>query len=501
VLQSWVAGLPPQRHEVTQRLRLKDRIRALDSVLGPLRPTVRRGGHVSHALWLRREAAGHPADVPLLMAILTLGSGRPSIRARLQRLASRPPDPRIYAELVERLADRGPRDPTYTPSLVRHVDPHGPAPIVGTTLPPAVRKAMADVSVRPIAEEAHEALEGAVEAAVRRPRKRVWTQYAQPEPSPQREALWRAVVAAPDEDGPRFVFSDHLADTEPDLARFVQLQLEAVERDLTPAEVTHVRKVLRERVGDLLGPLGGAVHRQGLIFERGFLHTANVLTPQKEARALGDDFRWRTARALACGYGPFYQGDGVADLEQAGTRFVRRALASGEVTWVLHMGGAYLKAAPLRQLAKLGAVPRWRVLQYKVGLFDDTWDSLALPELETLVVECEVIPSFAQWPSLRELVLRIGPNLTGMSEANRLTHRIARDTLELATAMPLERLVVVTFSDLQLVFDGSTPEGRLLWTHPRRPPDPVVEVAFRRVLPAVGASLAAAGLSFRPTGQ
>ncbi|MEM6928051.1 MAG: TIGR02996 domain-containing protein, partial [Myxococcota bacterium] len=452
----------------TRDPRLKDRIRSLDSVLGPLRPTLRPGGHVSHALWLRREAAGHPADVPLLMAILTLGIGRPSLRARLQRLASRPPDPRVYAELVGRLASRSPRDPTYTPALVRHVDPHGPAPHAGTALPPAVRRALADASVRPLSDDAHEGLEEAVGRAIRRPRKRVWTQYVRPRSSPQREALWRAVVAMPHDDGPRFVFSDHLADAEPDLARFVQLQLEAVERDLGPAESAHVRKVLRERLGDLLGPLGGAVHRQGVVFERGFLHIANVLTPQKEARTLGDDFRWATARALACGYGPFYQGDGVADLEQAGTRFVRQAVPAGEVTWVLHRGGAYLTAAPLRQLAKRGAVPRWRVLQYKVGLFDDTWGELELPELETLVVECEVTPSFVRWPSLRELVLRIGPHLTGAQEASRLTGCMARDTPQLATAMPLDRLVIVTFSDRQLIFDRSTPEGRVGWVHSTR---------------------------------
>jgi len=478
----------------TRDPRVRELISRIDRVVGPFRPQLRPGGRVSDTAWLRREAGGHPADVPLLLATLTLVPGRPGLRTRLQRLAQRAPDPRVYADLVGRLPRRDPRDPTYTPALVRHADPHGPRP-VGVALPPRVVSAL-EAPTHPLSDDEAETLASAVAQATGGRRKRVWTRLRPPAPDPWRETLWRAVVETPDDDGPRHVYSDHLAETDPDLARFVQLQLAAESRALSSAEAAHVRRVLRERLGDLLGPLAPSVLAKGVELRRGFLHAGTVLTSPGGARNLGDDFRWRTARALTCGYGAFYEGEAVAGLHEAGTRFVRRSLPSSETAWVLRRGGEFLKAGPLRQLAMRGVAPSWRALQIKQGLFDDTWAGLSLPELETLVFEGEHYTPNGRWPALRELVLRYGPNADVRHERDRLVSRVTEDAPHIARLAQLERLVLVTFQDLQLVFDATSPGGRIVSTNPTGPPvdrdgDGVVELLHR-----IATALAAAQIRF-----
>jgi len=455
------------------------RIFELDGLLARHRAQIPRTsvGRVSQAGWLQREAIGHPADVSLLMAVLTEDAGQKHLRQRLQRLQQRPPDPRIFAALTERTPRRSVVGPSFDPALIRHADPHASR----TGRSPALLREMERLSeVRiDVPAEATGSLGSATQEAVEGPRKRVWYDYRPPRPHAQLESLWREVVAHPDDDGPRHVFADLLADLDPDLARFVQLQLAAGERPLSRSEGTKMRRTIRNRLGDLLGPLSGAVLAKGVEFSRGFLHAGNVLTTAREARELGDDFRWGTARALACRHGAFFEGDGVRELRCAGTRYVERALASGESAWVRRRGGVAMGAAPLRQLRATGASPRWRVLQI-TGSPEESWDGLELPRLETLVIDGFVWPRLDAFPNLRHLVVPL-----------------ATDLSELGMVERLASITLVYHDAWQFRFDAATPEGRLVWTGGGPPPDDSVRPQRPTVLlPGLAREVARAGIHF-----
>ncbi|MEN0068582.1 MAG: TIGR02996 domain-containing protein, partial [Myxococcota bacterium] len=226
---------------------------ALDAILAPHRPRLPRTGSgvISPTGWLRRASDPHPADISVLAGTFFLhGGGRPAVRKRLQTLQQMPPDPRIFQALVEFLPRRSDRDPTFNPALMRHADPFCPDVKSTTRIPTGAHRELQRWNTDHVPVPA-DAWQPIADLELPRPgtkKRKIWFELRQPVPNRELDELWRAVMDAPDEDGPRHVFADCLAQTDPELGRFIQLQLKASHQALTGAEQRAVRAVVRDRL-------------------------------------------------------------------------------------------------------------------------------------------------------------------------------------------------------------------------------------------------------------
>jgi hypothetical protein len=133
-------------------------------------------------------------------------------------------------------------------------------------------------------------------------------------PHPLTEA-WRAVAA------------DQLAEADPDLGTFIQLQLRSAERPLNREERTLMRTLFARHGDTWLQPIRDGLVAGHLRFERGFLDVANVYPQGRQhAEALAKSPLWATVTQLsATRHLPrlLKRGD-FRNLETLGTAFLTR---------------------------------------------------------------------------------------------------------------------------------------------------------------------------------
>jgi uncharacterized protein (TIGR02996 family) len=106
--------------------------------------------------------------------------------------------------------------------------------------------------------------------------------------------LLAAVYAAPDDDGPRLVYADWLAERGDPRGEFIQLQFKRRDAKLTPPESRREADLIAEHGRKWLGAIEPHVLKSDLAFERGFLSTcaANLFTDHPE---------WSTVKRLLRG--------------------------------------------------------------------------------------------------------------------------------------------------------------------------------------------------------
>jgi uncharacterized protein (TIGR02996 family) len=87
-------------------------------------------------------------------------------------------------------------------------------------------------------------------------------------------AMLAAIVARPDDDGPRLVYADWLTERRHPAGEFIVLQISRSRGKATAAARAREAELLATHRKALLGPFDGAVAKSGLRFERGFLVSA-----------------------------------------------------------------------------------------------------------------------------------------------------------------------------------------------------------------------------------
>ena len=253
-------------------------------------PIIGASQRALHEAWLAVEAEGDPADVERLLATLAHGNLN-QVHARIQHLATRPPDPRIAVRLEELLAS--------PPSL---------AFVKGTSnflwdAAFAELARIADPRTKSIDERlpwlAHERARSPFDAGPKRGRTETAVarvaQAIAPAPSlspatlarcAELAALLRTRPVAPTDRGAellsqiyaqphdlaaRTVYGDWLATIGDPRGEFIALQLARRDGD---AVSTRERALLRTHQSVWLGKLGAAIEHP--TFERGFVASAHV---------------------------------------------------------------------------------------------------------------------------------------------------------------------------------------------------------------------------------
>src|SRR5262245_46162790 len=100
----------------------------------------------------------------------------------------------------------------------------------------------------------------------------------------ERDALLAAVLAEPDDDGPRLVFADWLDDHgEPERAELIRLQIDRVRRSFPRDEFStrweREERLLRAHEMAWVGPIANLV--QGARFRRGFVERGIPVAQQR----------------------------------------------------------------------------------------------------------------------------------------------------------------------------------------------------------------------------
>lgn len=99
---------------------------------------------------------------------------------------------------------------------------------------------------------------------------------ASTKPSSDDREMIEAIVAAPDDDGPRLVYADWLTEQQRPLGEFITLQVQRARGKVSKEARAREDELLASHRKELLGPFEAVVARSGLRFERGFLVTARA---------------------------------------------------------------------------------------------------------------------------------------------------------------------------------------------------------------------------------
>ncbi len=409
LLEVWEDARDPQVAHAIERL--------TDAIV-PHRPPLQASQRQWQRVWLEREAANHPADTGVLArALMQGGPGTARFKERVQRLLDRKPHPGLLAhwlENIEHIPMFSPLGPQYSKLMARHGDPRQLEAIdgalqLGPTGPGGpytkterdkrlkrLRSAVKKLATGPV--EGSDALGAAVTAGLATDPSS-WALLEEAAEDAVLGDLWQAVSDAPDDDRPRLVFADRVAETDPDHAVFIQRQIAYETRPRTNAERKEDNRWLKARQADWLGPLGPYVNRKGARFRRGFLDAGLVISAsEQEASELAGLPYWHTAAALWCKHVSFFGGlpDGV--LESVGCRVVRGRAQLGE-RWTTNGGGKALQVAQLRRLMKAGPF-RWPVLQVQTPESTTDLACSLLRELEGSPLTTLVLPTMGVSPRI-----------------------------------------------------------------------------------------------------
>jgi uncharacterized protein (TIGR02996 family) len=160
------------------------------------------------------------------------------------------------------------------------------------------------------------------------------------------DELLAVIYATPEDDGPRFVYSDWLQERGDPRAELLLLQLKGGQR---LKEVRRARRLVREHARAWLGPLEPAIAPGTEVFARGFLAEGQVVftTAAQRARLLGHP-AWNTMTRLQAG-GP------IDDEFLAATEL--RGLESLEGVAGPDFTRAHRRPWPWRRLRHLGVGP------------------------------------------------------------------------------------------------------------------------------------------------
>jgi uncharacterized protein (TIGR02996 family) len=235
--------------------------------------------------WLARAAEGRPASLPLLLEQV-FGDGPRVASTRLAALEHAPSDPRLSRTLVQWLeappfhgAGRKRFFPTVIVVLGAQKDREA-LPVLRAIVAPENReRAVARIGVSQLAgvrklvtaleaEPAPASLTASQLAKVDACLARLATMRAAPRRKVASELL-AEVYARPDEDGPRLVYADALAETGDPRGEFIVLQCERARVGGAPSR--RERELLKGHERAWLGALEPVVLKSDVRYERGFV--------------------------------------------------------------------------------------------------------------------------------------------------------------------------------------------------------------------------------------
>lgn len=261
------------------------------------------------AAWLELAATRDPGDLEHLLASLTANKKRAELEARLTVLEGRA-DPRI-ATALHALLEHPPipgwtgrhavlqalrmviaiGDPRSAKALahVASVNEEGGGSATGVLrdqLPSTIStlQGVREPTLAPEQIYMLDVIEGALGSEVRR------------DPA----ALFAAVYANPDDDGPRAVLADALQEAGDPRGEFIALQLA---RGRNGKKTRRETALLKEHGRTWLGPLAPAIPKDGVVFERGFLAKCRTINERglSGAEAICACVEWATVEELELG--------------------------------------------------------------------------------------------------------------------------------------------------------------------------------------------------------
>lgn len=271
--------------------------------------------------WLDIATRGRDADVPRLLEALPRRPFK-DVHERIERLVPRGADPRIGLSICRLLTARAMNSTIGTTAWNR---------LFG------LMEQSADVRMRPLLEASLAApLPGDFGRQLQRGAERVLSSLPHPAPTleaplsdklaailesirtlprvttlddrPRRSAqaavddeaaLLSAIYERPDEDGPRLVYADWLAERGGARGELIQLQFKQRDGKASVKEQKRIAALLRQHVGSWLGPIEPAIPRRNFSFDRGFLSQCMVAFPTPELEAtLADHPAWSTVSWL-----------------------------------------------------------------------------------------------------------------------------------------------------------------------------------------------------------
>jgi uncharacterized protein (TIGR02996 family) len=255
--------------------------------------------------WLAIEAEADPRDVPRQIAYLRNDGRMKNANAGIAELVKRPPNPLLATELLAMLEAVPWTAPAaiavYEPVLV-FVAGSGTSANVAALRSFEARIENIDSTklrqqLRVLAKRSLDQINGAtatfpaldeVRRAAAAFRDRATARAA------RTSELFAAVYANLDDDGPRLVLADHLAEVGDPRGELIALQCQSAR--LTAKQVARINKLVDVHGRAWLAELGeGAILKDGLVYERGFPTRARVRLWSRLASTVGNPL-WSTLR-------------------------------------------------------------------------------------------------------------------------------------------------------------------------------------------------------------
>jgi uncharacterized protein (TIGR02996 family) len=276
-LGAWRAGKQPELVPLVDALGkiAAERERRLDTGKEP----------TEQKRWLARAAEGRPASLPLLLDQL-LGNGPRVASTRLAALERAPSDPRLSRALVQWIHAppffsvrrmqflptvlvvlEAQKDRQALPYLRPFIAPRNRDAVVhnlGVSQLARLRKLVAALEAEPLPAPLSVSQLARVEACLTR----VATMRAAPKHTVASELL-AEVYARPDEDEPRLVYADALAEIGDPRGEFIVLQCERARAGGAPSR--RERELLKRFERAWLGTLERVMLKSGVRYERGFV--------------------------------------------------------------------------------------------------------------------------------------------------------------------------------------------------------------------------------------
>jgi uncharacterized protein (TIGR02996 family) len=110
------------------------------------------------------------------------------------------------------------------------------------------------------------------------------------------DALWAAVWANPEDDGPRSVLADFLSERDDPRGEFIALQLARDAGTIDAAGKKREKELLKRHKKAWLGPIGPLIQPHYMRFERGFLVTCSIEPNAALEKKLGKHPAWSTIK-------------------------------------------------------------------------------------------------------------------------------------------------------------------------------------------------------------
>jgi uncharacterized protein (TIGR02996 family) len=143
------------------------------------------------------------------------------------------------------------------------------------------------------------------------------------------EDFLREIHADPDDEAIRRVYADWLIERGDPHGELIVLQCERAAGRSHKASLKREKELLEAHRAKWLGPIAGAVGKDGVTFERGFLSRVDLkLHGDNALKSLVGDPRWRTVRAVSIGFyqnyrSLYFDDDIVAFLRHDAARALR----------------------------------------------------------------------------------------------------------------------------------------------------------------------------------